>query len=119
MRRTLYDWSAHPSVPLHHKIIGEKETSHARRPIAILHGLLGFHRNWSGLGKTVVRLSGGRPVLICDARNHGLSPHTESHTYFEQAADARRLFEDRGLRDVTLIGHSMGAMASMLLCLLG
>ena len=60
-----------------------------------------------------------RRVLIPDVRNHGLSPHSESHTYFDVASDLRRLCADRGLGDVTLVAHSMGARAAMLLSLLG
>ena len=58
-------------------------------------------------------------MLLPDLRNHGLSPHDKSHTYFDMASDIRRLCADRGLSDVTLVGHSMGARAAMLLCLLG
>ena len=60
-----------------------------------------------------------RRVFIPDVRNHGLSPHSESHTYFDVASDLRRLCADRGLGDVTLVAHSMGARAAMLLSLLG
>ena len=60
-----------------------------------------------------------RRVFIPDVRNHGLSPHSESHTYFDVASDLRRLCADRGLSDVTLVAHSMGARAAMLLSLLG
>ena len=60
-----------------------------------------------------------RTVFIPDLRNHGLSPHHESHTYFDMASDIERLCADRGLNDVTLVAHSMGARAAMLLCLLG
>ena len=60
-----------------------------------------------------------RRVFIPDVRNHGLSPHSESHTYFDVASDLRRLCADRGLRAVTLVAHSMGARAAMLFSLLG
>ena len=58
-------------------------------------------------------------MFIPDVRNHGPSPHHKSHTYFDLASDIRRLCADRGLTDVTLVAHSMGARAAMLLCLLG
>lgn len=58
-------------------------------------------------------------VFVPDIRNHGLSPHHRSHTYFDMASDLRRLCVDHGLQDATFVAHSLGAGAAMLLCLLG
>ena len=70
-------------------------------------------------GPRIMQKRTRRRVFIPDVRNHGLSPHSESHTYFDVASDLRRLCADRGLGDVTLVAHSMGARAAMLLSLLG
>ena len=111
----LYDW-CHPSVAMNCKVI-EGEASKSG-PIVIVHGMLGSSTNWMSLARIMQKRT-RRAVLIPDLRNHGLSPHHESHTYFDMASDIRRLCADRGLSDVTLVAHSMGARAAMLLCLLG
>lgn len=52
-----------------------------------------------------------------DARNHGQSPHSSRHTYPDLAADLRSFLSYHKLENATLIGHSMGARASMFLSL--
>ena len=64
-------------------------------------------------------LTGRFSVFVPDLRNHGLSPHHRSHTYFDMASDLRTLCIDRGIQDATFVAHSLGAGAAMLLCLLG
>lgn len=52
-----------------------------------------------------------------DLRNHGDSPHIPRHDYTVMAADVARFIHDHGLREPTLIGHSMGAKTAMTLAL--
>ena len=53
-------------------------------PLIILHGMLGSLDNWQTLGK---KLAEEYMVYLVDQRNHGRSPHAETHTYPEMAAD--------------------------------
>ncbi|KAF9266192.1 alpha/beta-hydrolase [Marasmius fiardii PR-910] len=81
-------------------------------PIVFLHGLLGSKRNWTSISKAFAH-STGRPVYSIDLRNHGDSPHARPHTYEAMTADLFRFFEEHQLKDVTLIGHSMGGKVAM------
>jgi pimeloyl-ACP methyl ester carboxylesterase len=80
------------------------------KPLVILHGLFGSLDNWFSLTKA---FADNRHVYLIDQRNHGQSPHTESHTYDEMAEDLFGFFEQNKLRDAILIGHSMGGKTAM------
>jgi pimeloyl-ACP methyl ester carboxylesterase len=56
-------------------------------------------------------------VFFQDLRNHGHSPHTPRHTYPLLAVDLSEFITKHGLKNPTLIGHSMGAKAVMTLAL--
>ncbi|KAJ9424702.1 non-ribosomal peptide synthetase [Fusarium oxysporum] len=57
--------------------------------------------------------------MLCsqDLRNHGESPHSNKHDYSAMAQDVAEFIEGHGLKETTLIGHSMGAKTSMALAL--
>ncbi|KAF4333618.1 Abhydrolase domain protein [Fusarium beomiforme] len=59
----------------------------------------------------------GRYVYALDLRNHGESPHSNKHDYSLMAQDVAEFIEGHGLKETTLIGHSMGAKTSMALAL--
>ncbi|MEJ6397248.1 alpha/beta fold hydrolase [Yoonia sp. 208BN28-4] len=80
----------------------------AGRKLLIAHGLFGSARNWNVIAK---RLSDSRPVVTVDMRNHGASPHFDSHSYNDLAADLAGVID--GQYDV--LGHSMGGKAAMVL----
>lgn len=79
-------------------------------PIVILHGLFGSCDNWGTIGKA---LSEAFDVLLVDQRDHGRSPHTERITYPLMAEDVHALVTKLGLRDIVLVGHSMGGKTAM------
>ncbi|NDU99533.1 alpha/beta fold hydrolase [Pseudoroseicyclus tamaricis] len=82
-------------------------------PLVIAHGLYGSGRNWGVIGK---RLSDRGRVILPDIRNHGQSPHFESHGYEDMAGDlAQVIAAEGGPADV--LGHSMGGKAAMVLAL--
>lgn len=80
------------------------------QPLVILHGLFGSLDNWFSLAKT---FSDKHHVYLVDQRNHGQSPHTDTHTYEEMAEDLFGFFQEHGLKDAVLIGHSMGGKTAM------
>lgn len=82
-------------------------------PLLIVHGLYGSGRNWGVIAR---RLSDTHHVLTPDMRNHGDSPHTESHGYEDLAADLAELVDAHGGR-AHVVGHSMGGKAAMTLAL--
>lgn len=81
-------------------------------PVAILHGLFGWGRNWATIAQ---RLAARHRVIALDLRNHGNSPWAETMSYAEMAGDVR----DTLGGPVTLIGHSMGGKAAMVAALGG
>lgn len=92
------------------RIFGERG---ATSPLLIAHGLFGSGRNWGVIGK---RLSDQRQVITVDMRNHADSPWDESHSYFDLAGDlAETISATSG--PVSVLGHSMGGKAAMMLAL--
>jgi esterase len=85
-----------------------------KSPVVILHGLFGFSDNWQTIAKS---LSDEYTVLTPDLRNHGRSPHVDTHTYPEMADDLKAFLEQRKLSQVVVIGHSMGGKAAMQLAM--
>ncbi len=81
------------------------------RPMVILHGLFGSLDNWFSLAKA---FADDHHVFLVDQRNHGQSPHTDSHSYADMADDIFHFFREHGLKDAVLIGHSMGGKVAML-----
>ncbi len=89
---------------LNHKIVGAGE------PLVILHGLFGSLDNWQTLA---TRWAETRMCVLVDLRNHGKSPHLDTHTYREMAADLSAFLEDNWMHEVDVLGHSMGGKVAM------
>ncbi len=79
-------------------------------PLAILHGLFGAGRNWTGVAR---RLAAHHRVIVLDLRNHGASPWADTMDYAEMAEDVRATLHASGYRRFALLGHSMGGKAAM------
>lgn len=86
----------------------------AGKPIVILHGLFGQKRNWGSIAK---KLSATARVLSLDLRNHGDSDWADGMAYTEMAGDVAETLQRLNVKDVTLVGHSMGGKAAMTLAL--
>ncbi|KAF4964122.1 hypothetical protein FSARC_7952 [Fusarium sarcochroum] len=111
----LYSQSVGPLVyDLHEP--SQPKTDKRKSPILFLHGLFGSKKNNRGISKALAR-DLGRYVYALDLRNHGESPHSTRHDYNAMAQDVAEFIEGHGLKDTTLIGHSMGAKTSMVLAL--
>lgn len=79
-------------------------------PVLILHGLLGSSENWA----TVARdLAGSYTVFSLDLRNHGRSFHSDHFDYPVMAGDVKAFIDQQGLKNVAIIGHSMGGKTAM------
>ncbi|TIB74110.1 hypothetical protein E3Q23_02779 [Wallemia mellicola] len=129
--RLAYKWSKHISTPtftprIHYsqsrwlstvKLAHEKvDGSVTDEPIVVCHGLMGSKQNWRTLAKNIAQKTQS-PVYTLDLRNHGTSPHAEPHDYTHMAADVSQFIEENNLKNVTLIGHSMGGKVVMALAL--
>jgi pimeloyl-ACP methyl ester carboxylesterase len=95
-------------VSLFHRDLGG--TGHP--PLVLLHGMLGSSRNWQTAGRDLTEKF---HVLALDLRNHGASPHAPTMSYDEMMADVIGWMDARGLRRISLLGHSMGGKVAMLL----
>ncbi len=95
---------------LYSKIIGKGP------PILILHGLFGMSDNWLAIGKALV--SEGFSCYIPDLRNHGRSPHGETHRYTDMCDDLLEFMNEQELEKIYIIGHSMGGKLGMIFSLL-
>ena len=58
-----------------------------------------------------------RPVYAIDLRNHGDSSHDPRHDYTALAEDVELFLDHHGIKNSTLIGHSMGAKTAMTVAL--
>lgn len=84
-------------------------------PVVIVPGLFGSTSNWRGFANS---LSSHWPVMVLDPRNHGRSPHAETHSYHDLASDLLSFLNDHDIDKIKLCGHSMGGKASMVFSLL-
>ncbi|MGB1000289.1 MAG: alpha/beta fold hydrolase [Flavobacteriales bacterium] len=89
---------------LHHKILGSGQ------PLIIVHGLFGMLDNWMSLAK---RYAEFYEVHLIDQRNHGHSFHHPEHNYKSMSQDLIEYIESKELKNVFLMGHSMGGKTAM------
>ncbi|MFT5751096.1 MAG: esterase [Flavobacteriales bacterium] len=90
---------------LYSKIIGEGT------PFLILHGFLGMGDNWKTLGRQFSDY--GYQVHLIDQRNHGRSFHSDDFSYALMAEDLKSYCDFHSLKEVVLLGHSMGGKTAM------
>ncbi|MEO8734637.1 MAG: alpha/beta fold hydrolase [Flavobacteriales bacterium] len=79
-------------------------------PVVVLHGLFGSSDNFGSIGR---ELSAEFDMVLVDERDHGRSPHTDRITYPLMAEDVHALAVKLGLKDIVLVGHSMGGKTAM------
>ncbi|XP_069356700.1 uncharacterized protein [Maniola hyperantus] len=103
-----------PAVDLAHKIHGTLESS--AEPVIVIHGLLGSKKNWESMSKKI-NAATQKTVIAVDVRNHGESPHANSHTYPDLASDVSSLITRLSIEQAAIIGHSMGGRTGMVLAL--
>lgn len=78
--------------------------------LIILHGLYGSGTNWLNIAR---ELSSSFTVYLIDQRNHGSSPHDESHSYEDMANDLKVFCNQHQIDSLYLIGHSMGGKTAI------
>ncbi len=81
------------------------------KPLLIFHGLFGSGDNWTTHAKRWAEH--GFCVYTIDQRNHGKSSHSDEMNYALMRDDAINLIAAENLRDITLLGHSMGGKTVM------
>ncbi|MBJ7880356.1 alpha/beta fold hydrolase [Gelidibacter salicanalis] len=91
---------------LYSNILGEGQA------FIFLHGFLGMGDNWKTLGTTFSEE--GFEVHLIDQRNHGRSFHSDEFNYEVMVEDLKRYCDQHHLKDIILLGHSMGGKTAML-----
>ncbi|RXP54105.1 alpha/beta fold hydrolase [Lutibacter sp. HS1-25] len=90
---------------LHSTIIG------AGNPLLILHGYFGMSDNWKALGN---KFAENFEVHLIDQRNHGRSFHSNEFDYELLVEDLYNYIAHYNLKNIYLLGHSMGGKVAML-----
>ncbi len=90
---------------LHSLVIGSGE------PLIILHGFLGMGDNWKTLAN---RFSANHEVHLVDQRNHGRSFQDDDFSYEVLVEDLLIYLDHHDLKQVNVLGHSMGGKTAML-----
>ncbi len=78
--------------------------------LIILHGLYGSSDNWMSLGK---QFGDKYHVIIPDLRNHGQSPHSNTHSFPSMTEDILELMQETQIERANFLGHSMGGKLAM------
>jgi pimeloyl-ACP methyl ester carboxylesterase len=92
-------------IKLNATVIGEGT------PFLFLHGFLGMGDNWKTLGSKFAE--NGFQAHLIDLRNHGRSPHTSEMNYEVMSQDIKEYCEENNLKNIILLGHSMGGKVAM------
>lgn len=91
-------------MKLNYKLQGDGE------PILLMHGVFGSLDNLNMLAKD---LKANYLTIQVDMRNHGYSPWSDEINFSVMATDIAELCNDLKLKDVIMIGHSMGGKVAL------
>jgi esterase len=87
-----------------------KKYGEGHETLIIIHGFLGSLDNWHTLA---TEFSKDFTVYTLDMRNHGKSPHTESHNIRLMVSDLAEFMEQQNIASANILGHSMGGKVAM------
>lgn len=79
--------------------------------VVLLHGLGGSRSSWDGITESLAETYA---VYVLDMRGHGESDWPGSYSFEHMSDDVLDFLDIMDLRDVTIIGHSMGGTAALL-----
>ena len=79
-------------------------------PLIIVHGLYGASDNWVSIARALAEYF---EVFIVDQRNHGQSPHSDTHDYDSMTSDLLAFMDQHEIHKAILLGHSMGGKTVM------
>lgn len=81
------------------------------KPFVIMHGFLGMSDNWKTLGTQFAE--DGFEVHMLDLRNHGRSVQSSEFNYKLMVNDLVEYCKEKNLKNIYLLGHSMGGKVAM------
>lgn len=86
-------------------------------PVVLVHGLTSNHHDWGPIAQLLV--AAGHRVIGVNQRGHGGSTiGSDGFGPERQGTDLGQVLDALDLRDVTLVGHSMGGIAALSLMIL-
>jgi pimeloyl-ACP methyl ester carboxylesterase len=87
------------------------------KPVLLLHGFGASSYTWRHVEPALA--AAGHRVLTVDLKGFGLSdkPMDEDYSIFDQAALISRFIDQMKLKDVTIVGHSLGGGVTLVLAL--
>jgi pimeloyl-ACP methyl ester carboxylesterase len=93
-------------TPLYHEVHGTGQA------IIALHGFAASSYEWRDY---VAALSSTHQLILVDLKGHGRSPKPRDRRYSvrEQASLVLALIRERGLQNITVIGHSLGGFVAL------
>ena len=98
-------------IPAHS--IVEGQTAGGRRPVMLVHGILGSQRNWRAFARQLVERRPDLRLLLLDLRGHGdTPPAARPHTLAACARDLGELARLTGWPRA-IIGHSFGGKVAL------
>lgn len=83
--------------------------------VVFCHGLFGQGKNWTSIARSLAEGSSPHRVTLVDMPHHGRSYWPDAFSYTGLAHDVAGLLDSSD--PVTLVGHSMGGKAAMVLAL--
>lgn len=93
------------ALPLAYRTVGQ-----GPQALVILHGVFGSGDNWMTVSKA---FDAEYTCYLLDQRNHGKSPHADTHNYEGMVADLLQFVKEHQLAPIVLVGHSMGGKVAM------
>lgn len=87
-------------------------TDASKSPLITAHGLFGSKQNWRSVSRAIAKDT-NRRVYTVDLRNHGDSPHADTHSSPGMTADISAFMAAHSINKTCLMGHSMGGRAVM------
>ncbi|EDW63009.1 sn-1-specific diacylglycerol lipase ABHD11 [Drosophila virilis] len=101
-----------PALALSHDQFDGPTPDASRSPLITMHGLFGSKQNWRSVSRALAKQT-NRRVYTVDLRNHGDSPHADTHNSDGMTADLVAFTHAKSIPKACLMGHSMGGRAAM------
>ncbi|TDG39732.1 hypothetical protein AWZ03_013847 [Drosophila navojoa] len=101
-----------PAIAMSHEQFDGPTPDASRSPLITMHGLFGSKQNWRSISRALAKQT-NRRVYTVDLRNHGDSPHTDTHNSIGMTADLAAFTQAKSLSQTCVMGHSMGGRSAM------
>ncbi|XP_034490413.1 protein ABHD11 [Drosophila innubila] len=101
-----------PAIAMSSEQFDAPTSDASKTPLITAHGLFGSKQNWRSVSRAIAKET-HRRIYTVDLRNHGDSPHTDTHGSPGMTADIAAFLAAKSINKTSLMGHSMGGRAVM------